>query len=196
MAFIGKFNFNNTIGINMTDETYKIRLTLSKNADTELFLAIDKLNSRRRSYRLIELAKLGLHIEGRMHGKLDGLMKMNGPEKEIVKPCMQSDKPKMPQFNPDLPEDDKPAIPKLKLGLLEEYADLINADARLLVKKEHEHRIAAEEYARIAARERDDAANQYATLKAEFDERLRRVEIVAVKKAERKTRRDAKNADA
>ena len=92
MAFIGKFNFNNTTGINMTDQTHKIRLTLSKNDDTELFLAIDKLNSRRRSYRLIELAKLGLHIEGRMHGTLEGLINIVDSRAESAVSNRQHDK--------------------------------------------------------------------------------------------------------
>jgi hypothetical protein len=170
----------------MTNQTHKIRLTLSKNADTELFLAIDKLDSRRRSYRLIELAKLGLRVEGRLHGTLDGLMETNGPEKEIVKPC---------------PQPDKPTIPQLKIALLQEYFDLINDNAGLLVKKEHELRIkehelriAADELARTAAQERDDAANQFAELQAKFDRRLHRAEIVAMKRIQRQMRRDAKNA--
>ena len=76
----------------MTDETYKIRLTLNKKADPELVRAIDKLDSRRRSYRLIELAKLGLHIEGRMRGTLEGLIDIVDSRTESVEPHMQHDK--------------------------------------------------------------------------------------------------------
>ena len=77
----------------MTDETYKIRLTLSKNADPELVRVIDKLDSRRRSYRLIELAKLGLRVEGRMRGTLDDLMDTLGSRAESARPYPQHEKP-------------------------------------------------------------------------------------------------------
>ncbi len=77
----------------MIDKTYKIRLTVSRNADPELVRDIDKLDSRRRSYRLIELAKLGLLVEGRLHGTLDELMNTLESRPESVRPCPQHEKP-------------------------------------------------------------------------------------------------------
>ncbi len=76
----------------MSDQTYKIRLTLNKKADPELVRAIDKLDSRRRSYRLIELAKLGLRVEGRLHGTLEGFMDIFESGAESVRPYIQHDK--------------------------------------------------------------------------------------------------------
>jgi len=76
----------------MTDQTYKIRLTLNKKADPELVRAIDKMDSRRRSYRLIELAKLGLRVEGRLRGTLEGLIDTVDSRAESVEPRMRHDK--------------------------------------------------------------------------------------------------------
>ena len=58
----------------MTCKTYKLRLTVNRNADPELAKALENLDARRRSYRILELAKQGLRIEEKLNHKLEEFM--------------------------------------------------------------------------------------------------------------------------
>ena len=61
-------------GFDMTCKTYKLRLTVNENADPELAKVLENLDARRRSYRILELAKQGLRIEEKLNHKLEAFM--------------------------------------------------------------------------------------------------------------------------
>jgi len=61
-------------GFDMTCKTYKLRLTVNENADPELAKMLENLDARRRSYRILELAKQGLRIEEKLNHKLEEFM--------------------------------------------------------------------------------------------------------------------------
>jgi hypothetical protein len=61
-------------GFDMTYKTYKLRLTVNENADPELAKVLENLDARRRSYRILELAKQGLRIEEKLNHKLEAFI--------------------------------------------------------------------------------------------------------------------------
>jgi uncharacterized protein with gpF-like domain len=89
----------------MSEELFKIALTVTGKEDQELFRHLKDMSPRRRGYMLIELAKKGLHMERKMNNLLDEFIDNKESQLESGKIQQPSNTPKQSKIDE---EDDDP----------------------------------------------------------------------------------------